>query len=179
MLVAIGKFFSALLKILLGIATGLLNWARKHPRELVIVLVALALIIATAFGTHKWTKKQEAKVITALQEQVTLANSEAKKRDEKIKRIEDDSKINADRLIGELRDSKAKSDEIVSEYEARLREERKNYRIVYVKDKDGKETPVSIDKDGQVVCSRVSQTFFDSANKLVDNANKPLNREKK
>ena len=37
MFLAIGKFFAAIFKFLLGLITGVLTWARKHPREVVIV----------------------------------------------------------------------------------------------------------------------------------------------
>jgi hypothetical protein len=181
MFLAIGKFFSELFQLLLGACSAVMKWAREHPRELVIVLVSIALILATAFYTHKWTeakvKAADAKVIAALQTQVEKANADTKARDEKIDRIEKQSKQDADTLQTKITDSKAKADAIVSDYKRKLDEEKQKYKVVYVKDKDGIETPVTVDTQGAVICDKFSNTFFDTVNSLVDNANAPIQPE--
>jgi hypothetical protein len=178
MWLAIGKFFSAVLKFILGIFTGLLNWAREHPREAVIVAVSVALLIASNYWMHGWATArahaEDAKVIAALQGEVKKANDEAKARDDKIKRIESESKTTAQAMETALKEQKDKAQEIVSEYKEKLKLEKEKYKVIYVKDKDGTEVPVSVDNTGAVMCTKFSQSFFEAVNKLVDNANAPL-----
>lgn len=175
MLLAIGKFFSAVLQFILGIFTGIIKWAHDHPREAIIVAISIVLLIASNVWMHRWTeatvKAEDAKVITALQAQVKAANDETAKRDAKIKEIETKSKAAADETDRALIEAKAKSKTIVSEYEKKLATERKNYRVVYVKDKEGKDVSVNVDQQGSVICEKFSETFSDTVNKLIDNAN--------
>lgn len=187
MWLAIGKFFSAVLQFLLGIVTGVINWVREHPREAFIVVLAVLALVASNIETYKWaTKKaheQDAKTISTLRDslakangEVDKANTETKKRDEKIKQIEGDSKAAAGKTEEALKAADDKAKTIVSEYEKKLKEERGKYKVIYVKDNAGNDVPVNIDPQGKVVCERFSETFMDTTNKLVDNANSSLKK---
>lgn len=179
MLLAIGKFFSELFQLFLGACSALMKWVREHPKAAAVIVFTVILMILTNAWTYQWAQErafaQDAKVIASLRNEVEKANEEARARDEKIKRIETQSKAAADETDRALTEAKQASKQIVTEYEKKLAAERKNYRVVYVKDKDGKDTPVNIDQQGAVICDKFSQTFSDTVNKLIDNANKPLN----
>lgn len=182
MWLAIGKFFSAVLKFVLGIFTGILNWAREHPREAVIVAIAVVALVASNWQMHKWATQKahekDAKTIATLRDslakanaEVEKANGETKARDAKIEKIEADSKTTAGKTEEALKDADKKAKDIVSEYEQKLREERKKYKVIYVKDDSGKDVPINVDPQGKVICERFSETFLETTNKLVDNAN--------
>jgi gluconate kinase len=174
MISAIAGFISAVVEFVVTVVTAIIRWAQKHPRELVIVLVSIALICLSAYGSHIWTKRQEAKVIAALQAEVEKCNKERKDRDEKITRIEKESKTNADKLSTELDESKKNISALAKDYEKKLKEERNKFKVIYVKDKDGKDVEVTLNDKSQVVCERLPDSYRDTVNKMIDEVNKPI-----
>jgi hypothetical protein len=187
MWLAIGKFFSAILKFVLGVFTGIFNWAREHPREALIVALAVLALVASNWQMHKWATakahEKDAKTIATLRDSLAKANAETAKaneetakRDAKITKLEGDSKTAATATEEALKGAEEERKAIMSEYEQKLKVEKGKYKIVYVKDPTGKDVPVTIDPQGKVICERFSETFLSTTNKLVDNANKPLKK---
>lgn len=188
MWLAIGKFFSSIVKFILGIVTAIIDWAREHPREAFIVALAVVALVASNVWTYRWSATKahakDAKTIATLRtslgeanRQVDLANGETKKRDEKISRLEQESKTAADLADQELKRAQVEAQKILAEYDEKIKKERTKYETVIVKVPGYvKEIPVYIDKEGHVRCDRLSDTFMDQTNKLVDNVNSSLKK---
>lgn len=184
MWLAIVKFFSAVVQFVLGAVTGLLNWVREHPKTAFAIVLSVLVLVCTAIESYKWGAKkaheEDAKTIATLRAtleeqrgEVQKANFETNARDAKIAMLEAESKTSATNTQAMLLESAQNAVNIVTEYEKRLAEERKKYKVVYVKDPtSGKDVPINFDNTGRVVCDRFSESFREATNKLVDNANK-------
>lgn len=184
MWLAIVKFFSAVVQFVLGAVTGLINWVREHPKTAFVIVLSVLLLACTAIESYKWGSKkaheEDAKTIATLRStleeqrgEVQKANFETNARDAKIAMLEADSRTAAGRTTDMLLESATNATNIVTEYEKKLAEERKKYKVIYVKDPtSGKDVPINFDTTGRVVCDRFSDSFKEAANKLVDNANK-------
>lgn len=177
MITAILKAIKEFFTMVFAAIARVLKWIRENPKKFgVIVLVAVS--IATTFYLTRWyttTKvwKEANVVIEVLRKEVEKANAETKKRDEKIEKIEKLSKEESDLFEADLKASKERVKKLIADYEKKLQQERDNNTIIVVTDPNSKKPiEVEINKDGEVVCSRFHNTFVDTVNKLVDEANR-------
>lgn len=163
-----------LLKLAGAFFASVLKWIREHPKTFCsIVLLTIMCVVAFKFGEHV-QEKEDNKIIFSLGVQVKKANEDAKARNEKITRIETESKANAQAITTELEESKKQMVAVMSDYERKLKIERANFKVIYVKDKDGKDVEVDLNPKGEVVCRNMPQTFVDTVNSMVQEANKPV-----
>ena len=175
MITAVLGFFSAVAQFLLGLMTGIINWCRANPKLAIAILI---LVISNAFAWHYGgvhQAKKDAVRITALVAEVKKANDETTARNTKISQLEKDSKTQAETTEKALADNKKQMAGIVDDFKKKLAQEKaKNRKITVVDPGTKKDVEVEINPAGQVVCSRLHDTFGETLNEMVKKANEKV-----
>lgn len=180
MFTALGSLFSELIAGVLQALASIFKWIREHPKEFGLLVLGCVLIVATYFATSHYTEKKVRAeldaVIVKLQTEVNKANADAKARNEKIARIEKESKESADELEAELLASKKRTSDTIKDYEQKLKLEKGKTTTIYVPlpGKDNEEVEVALNDKNQVVCQRLPDAFVEQVNVIVKEVNTPI-----
>jgi DNA polymerase sigma len=173
MFLAIAKFFSEIAKAILAFFTGLIKWCREHPKAAIaIVVLVLSNLLVWHYAVQHQANKDNTQIV-ALKAEVKKANDETAARNAKIAQLETDSKAQAEDTTKKLAASKQAMVAIVADFQRKLLIEHKKIQIVKVLDPvTKKDTDVEFNQSGQVVCSRLHDSYTDTINGLVKEANK-------
>jgi hypothetical protein len=176
---AIADFFVAVFRFILGVITSIVEWCREHPKAAACIFALIVAVFLTWWVTKDYTTKavwKEANVkIDYLSGEVKKANEETKRRDEKITRIGTQSKTEQDLLLADITSLKERTNKIVSDYEKKVAVERaKNKHVTITNPATQKPIDVEVTPAGEIVCGRFSDSYVETINALVDEANSPI-----
>lgn len=173
-------FLSGLKTAVVGLISGTFKFVTEHPRAALEIVV----VVGTAVGSWYWTKERVAKEKDAFYQPIIQQYAgEIEALNTKVKDTEESSAKAAEEAQTKINDANAKIESLTGDYEAKLAEERarKKGRIqtVYVPlpgvGTDGKPKEVEVTlENGEVVCRRLPETYKDTVNSMIREANKAI-----
>lgn len=176
---------SGLKTAVVGFVSGTFKFVTEHPRA----ALEIVLVVGAAVGSWYWTKERVSKEKDAFYQPIIQQYAgEIEALNTKVKDVETSSEKAAAEAETRIGEANAEIERLKGDYEAKLAEERarKKGRIqtVYVPipgstgaDGKPKEAEVTFE-NGEVVCRRLPETYKDTVNSMIREANKAISGAK-
>jgi len=176
------KVLSKVWDALKAILSTLVTVAKDHPKEtMIVVLLIVTNVLSSLWWYHNGIADQLKKDQALLDEKTALIDkfeADVKARDTKVKQVEADSKIAADKAQAEISKRDKKYAQAKTEFERQLAEEiaKRGHgpgSTTVVSPETGNKVVVTLEKD-EVICSRFHDSFLDSINSMVGTTNESV-----